>query len=227
MMKPAFLFDLDGTLLDTADDLVAALNHVRRLEGHPPIPSVVVRQYASRGARGLLDAGFGEMDDEQLRARRTGAFLDYYAANHLIHTRAFEFIDDVLSALDEREIPWGIVTNKAERLTLPLLQEIGWRTRPRCIVCGDTTAHPKPHPLPVLHACAHLGVPPGQVWMIGDDARDIEAGQAAGCRTAVAAWGYLGPHQRPEELGGDVVLDLPRDIFSLFHHRAESAPYHR
>ena len=213
-MKHVLLFDLDGTLLDTAADLIAALNHVRASEQLPPVPVSELRHLASRGARGLLGAGMDAADEER-EAERLQGFLDYYAANHYVHTRLFDGIDRVLRHLREQQIPWGIVTNKAEWLTLPLLRTIGWDQLTPCIVCGDTTAKAKPDPLPVLHACELLGAEPGACWMIGDDPRDVMAGRDAGCRTAVAAWGYLGPDTDAAALGGDRILQQPLEILSL------------
>ena len=223
MNTVAFLFDLDGTLLDTADDLVAALNHVRGLEGAAPLAPEPLRRYASRGARGLLEAGMPAAVDEPQQQQRLQAFLDYYALHQRVHTRPYDGVEQVLQWLEESRIPWGIVTNKLEWLALPLVRDIGWDQRARCVVCGDTTAQAKPHPLPVQFALERLGVEPGHTWMVGDDERDIRAGHAAGCATAAAAWGYLGPDTIVEMLGADVILRQPADIPSLMRASGRAA----
>lgn len=211
----ALLFDLDGTLLDSAPDLVAALNHARALEELPALPLPELRHMASRGARGLVAAGFSGSDDEHLQQQRINALLQYYAAHDYVHTRAFAGVEAVLDELDRRAIPWGIVTNKIERLTIPVVKQAGWWRRAACVVCGDTTSRPKPDPGPVLSACEALAVKPDTVWMIGDDRRDVVAGRDAGCRTAVASWGYLGPDESARSLDGDVILANPGQILDL------------
>lgn len=215
MNNSVFLFDLDGTLLDTADDLVAALNHVRLQEGLAALAPEPLRLHASSGSRGLLAAGMDMPRDEAHQRQRVDCFLNYYAQHQLVHTQPYDGVDDVLDWLDRESIPWGIVTNKVEYLTFPLLEKLGWDKRTNCVVCGDTTAHAKPHPLPVKTALTRLAAEAEQAWMIGDDIRDIESGRAAGCRTAVAAWGYLGAGNSPEMLGGDEILQRASEIPSL------------
>lgn len=215
MENTVYLFDLDGTLLDSADDLVAALNHVRISEGLAPTAPEPLRHYASRGARGMLTAGIGEARDAAHQAQRVECFLSYYASHQTVHSRPYPGVLELLDWLDAEAIPWGIVTNKAERLTLPLLRALGWDRRTDCVICGDSTAYAKPHPLPVQTALEQLQVRAEQAWMIGDDIRDIEAGRAAGCRTAAAAWGYLGPETSVEMLGADVILRGAGDIPAL------------
>jgi phosphoglycolate phosphatase len=189
-MISGVLFDLDGTMLDSAEDLVAALNHVRLGEGLEPVEHTAYRRYASRGARGLIEAGMPRSTPKALE-RRKKAFLDYYALNSVQETRLFDGFDQVLDRLDQRGIPWGVVTNKIERLTLPILGATGLLPRAACVVCGDTLTRSKPHPAPVLLACELLGLSPEHVLMVGDDLRDIQAGQAAGTWTAFAAYGYV------------------------------------
>ena len=188
-MIRAVLFDLDGTLLDTAPDLVGALNHVREAEGLPAVDVAEFSRYASRGARGLLEAGYPEVDGHEIE-QRIPAFLDHYAKHSWVDTKPFDGVENLLSALEARGIPWGIVTNKVERLTLPIVAQAGWKARAAVVVCGDSAARSKPHPDPLLLACAALGLPPTEVLYFGDDERDLQAGIAAGCPVALAEYGY-------------------------------------
>lgn len=185
----ALLFDLDGTLLDTAPDLVAALNHVRAGESMAPVEVSDFRHLVSQGALGLLREGMPASDDAAMERRRR-AFLEHYADNLHVGTRAFDGVEEMLRMLQSRGIPWGIVTNKPEYLTLPLVESIGWHGRAAFIIGGDTLARRKPDPAPVLLACEIAGVTPDQAMMVGDDPRDLDSGEAAGAQVALAAYGY-------------------------------------
>lgn len=185
----AVLFDLDGTLLDTAPDLVGALNHVRGLEGLSPVDPAEFAKFASQGAVGLIRAGLparGAAVEEQRRQQ----FLAHYAGHSLVETRPFEGVDELLSALEARAVPWAVVTNKPEFLTHPMLDRLGWLRRASCVICGDTLPQRKPHPAPVLLACELSGVAPGEALMVGDDPRDMDAGVAAGSHPVLATYGY-------------------------------------
>ena len=188
----AVLFDLDGTLADTVGDLVAALNRVRADHGLAPVSIATLRAHASSGARGMLGAGLGVAPDDDGYPAMREAFLDYYERGLADTTRLFDGIEPLLAALEERSIRWGIVTNKAERFTFPLLAALRLDRRASVVVCGDTTAHPKPHPAPLLHAAAGLAMGVEQCVYVGDDLRDVQAGNAAGMATIVAKYGYLG-----------------------------------
>jgi N-acetyl-D-muramate 6-phosphate phosphatase len=188
----AVLFDLDGTLADTVGDLVAALNRVRADQGLAPISIDTLRAHASSGARGMLGAGLGLGPNDDRYAGMRDAFLDYYEQGLANTTALFDGIEPLLTTLEARAIRWGIVTNKAERFTFPLLAALGLDRRASVIVCGDTTAHPKPHPAPLLHAAAQLGTAVAACVYVGDDLRDVQAGNAAGMPTIVAKYGYLG-----------------------------------
>jgi len=208
----AVLFDLDGTLADTAGDLAAALNRVRADRGRPPLPVEALRTYASAGARGLLAAGMGLAPDDEGYAAARDAFLMHYSAGLTQTTRLFDGIEPMLAALEARGIAWGIVTNKAERYTGPIVLALDLAHRAGTIVCGDTTPHPKPHPAPLLHAASALRLPPSRCVYIGDDRRDIDAGNAAGMPTLVASWGYLGDGEPSDRWPANGWLRAPRDL---------------
>jgi phosphoglycolate phosphatase len=186
------LFDLDGTLADTAGDLAGALNRMRGERGLPPITLDALRPHASSGARGLLGAGMGIAAEHADYLALRDEFLAYYAEELDRTTRLFDGVDRLLAGLDSRGIRWGVVTNKVERFTRPVLKSLGIDTRAAVIVSGDTTPHPKPHPAPLLHAAAAVRTAPQRCVYVGDDLRDVQAGNAAGMATIVAAYGYLG-----------------------------------
>jgi phosphoglycolate phosphatase len=188
----AVLFDLDGTLADSAGDLAGAVNRIRREQGLAPVSVATLRPHASAGARGLLGAGMGVTPDDAEYPRLRERFLAYYEAGLATTTALFAGIGPLLDALDARGLRWGIVTNKAERYTQPVVAALGLARRAGAIVSGDTTAHPKPHPAPLLHAAALLNVAAERCVYVGDDLRDVIAGNAAGMSTIVAEYGYLG-----------------------------------
>lgn len=205
----AVLFDLDGTLADTAPDLSAALNRVRSDRGLLPLPLAQLRPYASHGARGLLGAGMAVAPGEPVYEELRDAFLAHYEAGLCVESALFAHIDTVLDALDARALPWGIVTNKATRYTTPLLTSLHLTPRAAAVICGDTTPFAKPHPAPLTEAAHRLGVAPARCVYIGDARRDIEAGKAAGMRTLVARWGYIEPEDAPDTWSADAILDDP------------------
>lgn len=185
----AVLFDLDGTLLDTAPDLVGALNHLRDLEGLAPVAVGDYQQFVSRGALGLIREGMPAAKEGQEAAWKA-EFLAHYADHLFEGTRLYEGVEDLLARLEQQAIPWGLVTNKPEYLTVPIIKALGWQQRAAFVVCGDTLAVNKPDPAPVLLACELAGVEPVEAIMIGDDPRDLDAGEAAGTVVALAAYGY-------------------------------------
>ncbi|MGH8660143.1 MAG: HAD-IA family hydrolase [Burkholderiales bacterium] len=213
-MIKAILFDLDGTLADTAPDLTFALNRVRGARGLPPLPLAATRPYASQGARGLIGVGFdlhpGDPGYDALRDE----FLSAYAENLCRETRLFAGMPELLDRLDARALPWGVVTNKAERFTLPLLDLLELRSRAACVIGGDTTGRIKPHPEPLLAASRAIALAPSACVYVGDDRRDVEAGQAAGMKTAVARWGYLNGLD-PENWNADWMIERPQDLLRL------------
>ncbi len=195
----AVLFDLDGTLADTAPDLAAAIHQMQRDRGLPPTPLDQLRPLTSAGARGLLGGAFGIAPDALGYAAMRDEFLAHYANALCVHTVLFPGISALLDLLDARRIRWGIVTNKVMRLTDPLIAQLGLKERAACVVSGDTTAYAKPHPAPLLHAAQQLNLTPAQIVYVGDDLRDIQAGAAAGMPTVAAAYGYCGGDIAPAD----------------------------
>jgi N-acetyl-D-muramate 6-phosphate phosphatase len=207
----AVLFDLDGTLVDTAPDLVATLLHLRAQHGLGPMDAAELRHHAGRGALGLLEAGFAhqtDIDPSSLRQQ----FLDHYTANLWVHSRPFSGIEVQLEALQAAGIAMAVVTNKIESLARPVIEKAGWQAHFPVVVAGDTTARSKPDPAPVIEACRRLGVDPCCTLMVGDDRRDVQAGRGAGSATLVAAWGYLKSDESPEDWGADGVIDHPGQL---------------
>jgi 2-phosphoglycolate phosphatase len=209
----AILFDLDGTLADTAPDLAAAVNLLRTVRGMEPTAYELLRPTASAGARGMIGAAFGlKPGDDGFVELREG-FFDNYQAAMAVHSTLFPGIVELLAGIEEAGLQWGIVTNKPARFTDPLLPQIGLG-HAACIISGDTTAHAKPHPAPLLEAAERLGLPPQQCWYVGDDLRDIQAGQAAGMPSIGCGWGYCGPVE-PLSWKADLVLDTPEQLLAL------------
>lgn len=209
----AILFDLDGTLADTAPDLAAAVNLMRSQRGLPPAPYLNLRPHASAGARGLLQAGFGiGPEDPEFEAMRI-EFLNNYEAAIAEQSHLFQHVTSLLEGLDRLGLPWGIVTNKAARFTNPLVPLLHLQES-ACVVSGDTTAHAKPHPEPLLEAARRLNVSPQVCWYVGDDLRDIQAGKAAGMLTVAAAWGYCGATE-PTHWKADLILDTPLELLEF------------
>ncbi|NCF37161.1 MAG: phosphoglycolate phosphatase [Gammaproteobacteria bacterium] len=211
-MTKAVLFDLDGTLIDTAPDMGGALNRLLLEEGLEPIPIERIRPYVSQGGLVLTRLGFDskvpESEIEPLRQR----FLDHYRAIVANDSRLFDGYEGILSELEARSIPWGIVTNKPEWLTHPLLQQLDLAERSGVVIGGDTLEHRKPHPLPLQVAAERLGVNTEQCLYVGDDERDIVAGKAANMKTLVAAYGYIEDGTDIERWGADGVIDSPGEL---------------
>jgi len=187
----AVLFDLDGTFADTAPDLAAALNHARATRKLPPLPVEVLRPQASHGSRGLLRIGLGIEPEQPGYDAIRDIFLDYYARNICVNTRLFGDTAELIDTLEQRGIKWGIVTNKPHRYTVPLMQALGYAERAACLVSGDTYAHAKPHPEPLLKASQLLGVSAAECIYVGDDLRDMQAANSAGMRGIIANYGYI------------------------------------
>jgi phosphoglycolate phosphatase len=210
----AVLFDLDGTLADTALDLGYALNKQRRLHGLPPLPQDTIRPYASHGTRGLLSVGFDLAPQDPAFPAMRDEYLKLYADNLCRHTQLFPGMPELLAELENRGILWGVVTNKPARFTVPLMEQLALSQRAACIVSGDSTANSKPHPEPLFHACAQINIPCGQCLYIGDAQRDIEAALAADMRVLIAAYGYLSADDQPETWQAHGIIATPQEILA-------------
>lgn len=211
----AVLFDLDGTLLDTAGDLGGAANKLRADFGLDPMPIEVLRPQCSKGARGLIEIGLGKTpndpDYESLRL----AFLQHYAQDLASHTVFMPGMQAIVDRLDAEGLPWGIVTNKFEAYTFPLLEQLGLLPRCATVVCGDTTPFPKPHPAPMAHALAALTLDAPAVVYAGDDLRDVESGAAVGCLTVAVAFGYCSSATPPQAWGADALVNNAKELADL------------
>ena len=203
------LFDLDGTLIDSAPDLAGAANRLRADHGLESLPLELLRPMVGSGARGMVGVAFGVGPGNVRFEPLRDAFLAHYEAGLLERTHPFDGVEAMLASLEAAGIPWGIVTNKATRFTAPIVAGLGLAQRAVAVVCGDTTPHSKPHPEPLLHAARAMGLAPECVAYVGDDLRDAQAAQAAGMPMAVATWGYLGLGEPAHTWGADVLLDAP------------------
>jgi phosphoglycolate phosphatase len=213
-MIAAILFDLDGTLIDTAPDMGAALNNLLIEEGLAPIPLEIIRPYVSQGALVLTRLGFSEQvaesEIEPLRLR----YLEHYRAIVADDSVLFDCFEEVLDRLEERNIPWGIVTNKPQWLTTPLLEQMGLHKRAAVVICGDTLEKRKPHPLPLIVAAETIGIACKNCVYVGDDPRDIEAGRAAKMKTLIAAYGYISKDTSLDEWRAGGIIESPLDLLT-------------
>ena len=212
MSARAVLFDLDGTLADTAPDLAGALNRLLEEQGRAPVPLERARPVTSSGARGMLRVGFGidpehpQYDDLKVR------FLDLYGSRVCRETRLFDGVSELLATLDRGGVAWGVVTNKPERFTMPLLEALELLARAACVIGGDTAERAKPHPDPLLHAAQKLALAPAHCLYVGDDVRDVRAARAAGMPVIAAGYGYLGEGGDPRAWGADAVINHPLEV---------------
>lgn len=208
------LFDLDGTLVDSAPDLADAVNRMRRERGLADMPLQRLRPMASHGARGLLREGLGAQPQDPDWASLRDEFLRNYESAICVHTRPFDGVEPLLLELRQRGIAWGIVTNKLARYTEALLRELDFGVPPGCVVSGDTTGRAKPAPDPLLHAAAQLGIDPAGCLYVGDDLRDVQAALAAGMDAGAAAYGYGGAEEA-RQWGAHHVFEHPRELLRL------------
>jgi N-acetyl-D-muramate 6-phosphate phosphatase len=208
----AVLFDLDGTLIDSAPDLAAAADEMRTTRGMPALPFERYRGMCGAGARGMIGVAFGIKPDAPCFATLKEEFFQRYERRMTQLTHAFKGVPEMLQAIEARELPWGVVTNKSERFAVPLSRQMPLLVNADVVIAGDTTPHAKPHPAPLLEAARRLGVAPTECVYIGDDERDIQAGKAAGMATAAVAWGYLGKNADLTHWGADRIFDSPQAL---------------
>jgi len=212
MSVDAILMDLDGTLVDTAPDLVAVLNTLLVDRSRPPVPFAIARNEVSNGALGLLRLGFPEQDsDEELEPLRL-EFLEVYTRDVCVHSRLFNGLETILSQLHKNMIPWGIVTNKPHSMTVPLLDALDLAYPPGCVVSGDRLPQRKPHPAPLRLGADELGMNAQRCVYVGDAPRDIDAGRAAGMPTIAAAYGYIRADDDPGQWGASAVIRRPGEL---------------
>lgn len=211
-MIKAVLFDLDGTLIDTAKDMARALNQLLTEEEQPTLEYDLIRSEVSHGARAMIVLAFDEAEDsdrfEQLRQR----FLDIYKQNIHVETTLFPMMDEILDTLEARDIPWGIVTNKPSWLTIPLLESMQLKDRAATITCADTVGIAKPNPKPMLNACMEINVEPEHVMYVGDDERDVEAAHNAGMPCIALRCGYIRQGHNPDNWGAEIVMDTTAEL---------------
>jgi phosphoglycolate phosphatase len=205
----AVLFDLDGTLVDSAPDLAGAANDLRLEHGLDALPFELLRPMVGAGARGMVGVAFGVQPGEAGYEGLRDAFLLRYEQRMLQETVVFAAVEPLLRQLDDVAMRWGIVTNKAMRFAQPLVEGLALQRRAAALIGGDSTPHAKPHPEPLLEAARRIGVAPARCVYVGDDLRDVQAGRAAGMATLAAAWGYLGQGEAPQHWGADAVINDP------------------
>ena len=210
----AVLFDLDGTLIDTAPDMVAVLNQMQLAHGADPLPYATARANVSNGAIALLRVAFPQIPESEIGPLHR-EYLERYEGSVCVESSVFPDIPELLDALDARACPWGVVTNKPQRMTDPLLEALGLSGRLRCAVSGDTLERRKPDPAPLVYACEQCAVPPHRAVYVGDAVRDIEAGRAAGMHTIAAAYGYILPGDDPGSWNADAVAIDAKELAQL------------
>jgi phosphoglycolate phosphatase len=220
----AVLFDLDGTLADTAPDMALTVNRMLEKRGRPRVAVEQVRPFVSRGARGMIVSAFGIAPEDPGFQELREEFLAIYPENLCVDTRLFPGMDEVLGLIETRGMKWGVVTNKFERFAVPLIADLGLAHRAAVVVGGDTCPRPKPFPDPLLHAAATMGVAPMRTLYVGDDERDVQAARAARMPVLVAAYGYLGDGPPPSLWGADAIVDSPAGIADWMRGQTTRAP---
>ncbi|MFA6163807.1 MAG: HAD-IA family hydrolase [Methylobacter sp.] len=205
------LFDLDGTLVDTAPDLISCLNKALNAHGFAAVAPDLIKPFISYGAAAMINAS-RPLSDDELKANILETMLNLYQNNIAEHTVFFSGIVDTLNAIEAQGLKWGVVTNKRERFTNPLMDALKLTDRAACIVSGDTTANPKPHSDPMLEACKQAGVNPRECVYIGDALHDITAGKSVEMKTLAALYGYIKPDDTPESWGADALIESPDQI---------------
>ena len=208
----AVLFDLDGTLVDTAPDLAAALNAVLQRHNKPALAYPTIRAIVSNGADALIKLAFGSNIKSSEQQSLKAELISHYQQNIATQSKLFDGLAEALGHLENRQIPWGIVTNKPAHLTLPLLEQLGLDQRAACIVCGDQVNQPKPHPESIYLACKQLSISPEYSIYIGDAERDIRSGRLAGLKTIACAYGYIDQHDDINSWQADQLIETPIDL---------------
>lgn len=211
----AVLFDLDGTLIDTAPDFVRVVNMLRQEHGLTALPGNIIRSQVSNGARALITLAFKLNEGENGFAEKLERLLDLYINNLAVETRLFEGLDHLLVTLERHKIPWGIVTNKPRRYTVPLLDQLSLTARCSSVVCPDDVTHKKPHPEPILMACNEVGAEPSRTLYVGDHIRDIESGNSAQNKTIAVSWGYIDEGDDITQWGADHIINTPVQLLQL------------
>jgi len=211
----ALLFDLDGTLLDTAPDFITALKTQLRLHGREPMDDHIIRSCVTNGSVGIIEMGFGMDQDHPEFEPLREEFLALYFANLADKTALFSGLQQVLDECAERDIPWGIVTNKPWKYTEPALTQLGLMADAATVICPDHVAEPKPHPEPMHLACSQIDIAPANCLYVGDHVRDIDAARAAGMRTIAAGWGYIEADEDISSWNADWIVQQSRNLYSL------------
>ncbi len=214
-LPSAVLFDLDGTLIDTAPDFIRCLNMLRQQHKLESLPAEHIRRSVSNGARAMIRVGFGLAPEHPDYLEKHTAFLDLYEAGVAIETTLFEGMDELLRDLESRSIPWGIVTNKPARFAIPLIEALGLAERCATLICPDHVTERKPHPEPLFLACREIGAEPKQAIYVGDHERDIEAGRNAGMRTIAVRYGYIEQPESVDLWQADIIVDTVSDLAKL------------
>jgi len=209
------LFDLDGTLIDTAPDMAYALNLLLNEEGREEIPYAHIRPVVSNGSAALVQLGFADITDAQTIERLKQRYLQIYENNLCVHSRLFAGMDELIGRIEQAHKNWGVVTNKPGWLTNPLMQQLNLSLRAACIISGDTTANRKPHPEPMFLACKQANSSAEQCLYVGDAQRDIEAGNRAGMQTIIAQYGYIGDWEVTEQWGADFSINQPQELLKI------------
>ncbi|MBI6853610.1 N-acetylmuramic acid 6-phosphate phosphatase MupP [Pseudomonas cichorii] len=212
MRLRAVLFDMDGTLLDTAPDFIAISQAMLADRGLPAVADKLIRDEISGGAKAMVAATFAmSPQDPAFEALRL-EFLERYQRDCAVHSKLFDGMAELLSDIEKSGLIWGVVTNKPVRFAQPIMEQLGLAERSALLICPDHVTHSKPHPEPLILACSQLDLDPASVLFVGDDLRDIESGRDAGTKTAAVRYGYIHPNDNPDHWGADVVVDHPLDL---------------
>ena len=219
MHLQAVLFDMDGTLLDTAPDFIAVGQAMRAARGMDRIPDKQIRDVVSGGARAMVLSAF-DVDplSDAFEALRL-EFLDRYQDHCAVNSHLYEGMAELLSDIEQANMPWGVVTNKPVRFAKPIMEQLGLDSRSAVLVCPDHVSNSKPDPEPMLLACSQLSLDPSTVLFVGDDLRDIQSGRSAGSKTAAVRYGYIHPDDDPNKWGADIVVNHPLELRTVLNFR--------